>query len=154
MYCTSPKLLPVGSICISFHTFPSLTSHHSHLFLSHTLYLLPTWTLVLIPIDNIHNHNLPINDEDIEKAITILILFLSVIISVCWVAGAGVGLLPLFGWHAAEDSNRGCYFVEVMDYNYLLLIYFATIVTPSVLLAAFYAHIYRVVVKQVCLFLY
>ncbi|XP_032513242.1 adenosine receptor A3 [Danaus plexippus] len=70
------------------------------------------------------------------------------IISVCWVAGAGVGLLPLFGWHAAEDSNRGCYFVEVMDYNYLLLIYFATIVTPSVLLAAFYAHIYRVVVKQ------
>ncbi|CAG9585224.1 unnamed protein product [Danaus chrysippus] len=72
----------------------------------------------------------------------------NIIISVCWVAGAGVGLLPLFGWHAAEDSNRGCYFVEVMDYNYLLLIYFATIVTPSVLLAAFYAHIYRVVVKQ------
>ncbi|CAK1581695.1 unnamed protein product [Parnassius mnemosyne] len=35
-----------------------------------------------------------------------------------------------------------------MDYNYLLFLYFATIVTPSVLLAAFYAHIYRVVVKQ------
>ncbi|KAG6448385.1 adenosine receptor A3 [Manduca sexta] len=71
-----------------------------------------------------------------------------VIISVCWVAGAGVGLLPLFGWYANVDSTRGCYFVEVMDYNYLLFLYFATIVTPSVLLAAFYAHIYRVVVKQ------
>ncbi|XP_068630148.1 adenosine receptor A3 [Battus philenor] len=70
------------------------------------------------------------------------------IISACWVAGAGVGLLPLFGWHAAVDSAPGCYFVEVMDYNYLLFLYFATIVTPSVLLAAFYAHIYRVVVKQ------
>ncbi|XP_063821946.1 adenosine receptor A2b-like [Ostrinia nubilalis] len=70
-----------------------------------------------------------------------------VIISVCWVAGAGVGLLPLFGWHAAE-SAPGCYFVDVMDYNYLVFLYFATIVTPSVLLAAFYAHIYRVVVKQ------
>ncbi|XP_072944032.1 adenosine receptor A3 [Epargyreus clarus] len=71
-----------------------------------------------------------------------------VIISVCWVAGAGVGFLPLFGWHAAPESAPGCYFVEVMDYNYLLFLYFATIVTPSVLLAAFYAHIYRVVVKQ------
>lgn len=70
------------------------------------------------------------------------------IISVCWVAGAVVGLLPLFGWHAVVDSAPGCYFVDVMDYNYLLFLYFATIVTPSVLLAAFYAHIYRVVVKQ------
>ncbi|KAF9421886.1 hypothetical protein HW555_002326 [Spodoptera exigua] len=69
------------------------------------------------------------------------------IISVCWVSGAGVGLLPLFGWHAGNNMP-GCYFVEVMDYNYLLFLYFATIVTPSVLLAAFYAHIYRVVVKQ------
>ncbi|CAH2086241.1 unnamed protein product [Euphydryas editha] len=77
-------------------------------------------------------------------------VFISVIISACWVAGAVVGLLPLFGWHAAVDSAPGCYFVEVMDYNYLLFLYFATIVTPSVLLAAFYAHIYRVVVKQVC----
>lgn len=71
------------------------------------------------------------------------------IISVCWVSGAGVGLLPLFGWHKGTHSTPGCYFVDVMDYNYLLFLYFATIVTPSVLLAAFYAHIYRVVVKQV-----
>ncbi|XP_038216043.1 adenosine receptor A2b [Zerene cesonia] len=70
------------------------------------------------------------------------------IISVCWVAGAGVGFLPLLGWHAAVGPTPSCYFVEVMDYNYLLFLYFATIVTPSVLLAAFYAHIYRVVVKQ------
>ncbi|XP_063620441.1 adenosine receptor A2b [Cydia splendana] len=71
-----------------------------------------------------------------------------IIISVCWVAGAGVGFLPLLGWHAAVDPDVGCYFVEVMDYNFLLFLYFATIMTPSVLLAAFYAHIYRVVVKQ------
>ncbi|XP_039746654.1 adenosine receptor A2a-like [Pararge aegeria] len=79
-----------------------------------------------------------------------LVFFISVIISACWVAGGGVGLLPLFGWHRGYDTNStpGCYFVEVMDYNYLLFLYFATIVTPSVLLAAFYAHIYRVVVKQ------
>ncbi|KAI5632088.1 7 transmembrane receptor (rhodopsin family) domain-containing protein [Phthorimaea operculella] len=55
-----------------------------------------------------------------------------VIISVCWVSGAFVGLLPLFGWHAAVgETLPGCYFVEVMDYNYLLFLYFATIVTPS-----------------------
>jgi adenosine receptor A2a len=42
-----------------------------------------------------------------------------------------------------------CLFTEVMDYDYLLFLYFATIVAPALLLAAFYAHIYRVVLKQV-----
>jgi len=42
-----------------------------------------------------------------------------------------------------------CLFTEVMDYNYLLFLYFATIVAPALLLAAFYAHIYRVVLSQV-----
>ncbi|VVC95321.1 unnamed protein product [Leptidea sinapis] len=54
------------------------------------------------------------------------------IISACWVAGAGVGLLPLFGWHAAVGPSPGCYFVEVMDYNYLLFLYFATIMSAVV----------------------
>lgn len=78
-----------------------------------------------------------------------MFLFVPVIISVCWFAGASVGFLPLFGWHKAVDPHPDCYFVEVMDYNFLLFLYFATIITPSVLLAAFYAHIYRVVLKQV-----
>ncbi|KAJ8681357.1 hypothetical protein QAD02_017144 [Eretmocerus hayati] len=35
-----------------------------------------------------------------------------------------------------------------MDYDYLVFLYFATIIFPALLIAAFYAHIYRVVVKQ------
>ncbi|EFA10295.2 hypothetical protein TcasGA2_TC012510 [Tribolium castaneum] len=35
-----------------------------------------------------------------------------------------------------------------MDYNYLVFLYFGTIITPALLLAAFYAHIYQVVLKQ------
>uniref|UniRef100_A0A1I8MRQ5 G-protein coupled receptors family 1 profile domain-containing protein n=1 Tax=Musca domestica TaxID=7370 RepID=A0A1I8MRQ5_MUSDO len=72
-----------------------------------------------------------------------------VIISMCWLAGAIVGFLPLFGWHAAVDTNQACLFVEVMDYNYLVFLYFATIITPALLMIAFYAHIYKVIIKQV-----
>ncbi|GLH10457.1 Dopamine receptor 2, partial [Gryllus bimaculatus] len=68
------------------------------------------------------------------------------IIGVCWLAGSLVGFLPLFGWH--EPSHGACLFTKVMDYNYLVFLYFATIVVPALLLACFYVHIYRVVLKQ------
>ncbi|KAH8385984.1 hypothetical protein KR200_011737 [Drosophila serrata] len=72
-----------------------------------------------------------------------------VIISMCWVAGTIVGFLPLFGWHADVGDNQECLFVEVMDYDYLVFLYFATIITPTLLMLAFYTHIYRVIIKQV-----
>lgn len=72
------------------------------------------------------------------------------IIGVCWISGTLVGLLPLFGWHRPQSSEgMKCLFTEVMDYDYLLFLYFATIVAPALLMAAFYAHIYRVVLNQV-----
>lgn len=67
----------------------------------------------------------------------------------CWVAGSIVGFLPLFGWHAGTEANAVCLFVKVMDYNYLVFLYFATIITPAILMLAFYAHIYRVIIRQV-----
>ncbi|KAH8334686.1 hypothetical protein KR074_001460 [Drosophila pseudoananassae] len=72
------------------------------------------------------------------------------IISMCWVAGTIVGFLPLFGWHNKDvGHNQECLFVEVMDYDYLVFLYFATIITPALLMLAFYTHIYRVIIKQV-----
>lgn len=75
----------------------------------------------------------------------------TVIISMCWVAGTIVGFLPLFGWHVKpeNEAEMSCHFVKVMDYNYLVFLYFATIITPALLMLAFYTHIYRVIVKQV-----
>ncbi|XP_012272428.1 adenosine receptor A2b isoform X1 [Orussus abietinus] len=70
------------------------------------------------------------------------------IICACWVAGTLVGFLPLLGWNAGKKSDEKCIFTEVMDYDYLVFLYFATIIFPALLIAAFYAHIYRVVVKQ------
>ena len=67
----------------------------------------------------------------------------------CWIAGTLVGFLPLLGWNAGKKSNEKCIFTEVMDYDYLVFLYFATIIFPALLIAAFYTHIYRVVVKQV-----
>ncbi|XP_044271328.1 adenosine receptor A2a isoform X2 [Tribolium madens] len=71
-----------------------------------------------------------------------------VIITVCWVTGSIVGFLPLMGWHKSAPSDGRCFFLGVMDYNYLVFLYFGTIITPALLLAAFYAHIYQVVLKQ------
>ncbi|XP_045132498.1 uncharacterized protein LOC123516859 isoform X4 [Portunus trituberculatus] len=71
------------------------------------------------------------------------------IILMCWVAGTLVGLLPVMGWYNTKNEyNQVCYFVKVMSYNYLVFIYFGTIVFPGVLMAAFYTHIYTVVLKQ------
>ncbi|KAK2581183.1 hypothetical protein KPH14_007987 [Odynerus spinipes] len=70
------------------------------------------------------------------------------IICVCWITGTVVGFLPLFGWNAGKKSDEKCIFTQVMDYDYLVFLYFATIIFPALLIAAFYAHIYRVVVKQ------
>ncbi|XP_014245551.1 adenosine receptor A3 [Cimex lectularius] len=71
------------------------------------------------------------------------------IICLCWVLGTIVGFLPLLGWNngMAIDSPQ-CHFTEVMDYNFLVFLYLATIVFPALLMAAFYAHIYSVVLKQ------
>ncbi|XP_011141533.1 adenosine receptor A2b isoform X2 [Harpegnathos saltator] len=70
------------------------------------------------------------------------------IICVCWIAGTLVGFLPLLGWNASQTDGHRCIFTKVMDYNYLVFLYFATIIFPALLIAAFYAHIYRVIVKQ------
>ncbi|XP_034951430.1 adenosine receptor A2b-like [Chelonus insularis] len=70
------------------------------------------------------------------------------IICVCWIAGTLVGFLPLLGWNAGYKSEQKCIFVKVMDYDYLVFLYFATIIFPALLIAAFYAHIYRIVLKQ------
>ncbi|XP_064088046.1 alpha-1D adrenergic receptor-like isoform X3 [Macrobrachium nipponense] len=68
------------------------------------------------------------------------------IILLCWLAGIFLGFLPLMGWR--QEHEGGCYFVKVMDYNYLVFIYFSTIVFPGILMAFFYTHIYTVVLKQ------
>ncbi|XP_014479841.1 PREDICTED: adenosine receptor A2b-like isoform X2 [Dinoponera quadriceps] len=70
------------------------------------------------------------------------------IICVCWIAGTLVGFLPLLGWNAGETNDHRCIFTKVMDYDYLVFLYFATIIFPALLIAAFYAHIYRVILKQ------
>lgn len=71
------------------------------------------------------------------------------IISFCWFLGGFVGFLPLLGWHSAESDEQACFFVEVMDYNYLVFLYIATIIIPAMALLGFYVHIYTVIIRQV-----
>ncbi|XP_069160678.1 uncharacterized protein [Procambarus clarkii] len=69
------------------------------------------------------------------------------IILACWASGTLVGLLPTMGWHEHDDHGL-CLFRKVMDYDYLVFLYFCTIVGPGILMAVFYTHIYTVVLKQ------
>jgi len=64
--------------------------------------------------------------------------------------GLLIGFLPLMGWRAAKGPTLdACEFSRVMDYNYLVFLYLATIILPALFMATSYAHIYTVVIKQV-----
>ncbi|XP_047474431.1 uncharacterized protein LOC125028886 isoform X2 [Penaeus chinensis] len=68
------------------------------------------------------------------------------IILMCWLAGTFIGLFPLMGWR--EEYDGVCLFTKVMNYDYLVFLYFFTIVGPGIIMAVFYTHIYTVVLKQ------
>lgn len=77
-------------------------------------------------------------------------IFFSGIIGVCWIMGLLIGFMPLMGWRAAKGPTLdACEFSSVMDYNYLVFLYLATIILPALFMATSYAHIYTVVIKQV-----
>lgn len=73
------------------------------------------------------------------------------IICACWVAGSSVGFLPLMGWNNVHGDVTSCFFERVMSPQYLVFLYFGTIIVPATIMAAFYTHIYTVVLKQVYL---
>lgn len=85
-----------------------------------------------------------------DKDITYYSVCSAGMISICWVLGIFVGFLPLLGWRAVSAGpKQACLFVKVMDYNYLVFLYFTTIVLPALMLLFFYSHIYTVIMKQV-----
>jgi hypothetical protein len=74
-----------------------------------------------------------------------------IIIITCWIIGALIGFLPLFGWHNRPENDSKCLFIPIMKYNFLVFLYFVTIVLPALIMAFFYARIYLVVMKQLSL---
>lgn len=71
------------------------------------------------------------------------------VILISWLLAAIIGLLPLMGWNRGVPPEPRCIFLEVMEPSYLLFIHFATIVTPTLIMAALYFSIYMIVRKQV-----
>ncbi|CAG2163129.1 unnamed protein product [Oppiella nova] len=73
------------------------------------------------------------------------------IIISCWIVGAVIGFLPIL-WNNGLDMYKSldnkCLFIPVMDYNFLVFLYFSTIVLPALMMAFFYGRIYLVVMKQ------
>ncbi|KAF5304165.1 hypothetical protein FQR65_LT08058 [Abscondita terminalis] len=142
--------LLVGLLGIPFALLASVglpTNLHGCLFTVSLLLVLCTisiFSLVAVSVDRYWAILYPMGYSRHVRTRTAL-----VIISVCWISGGFIGFLPLMGWHQAVEEPFQCFFLKVMDPNYLVFLYFATIITPAILLAASYAHIYRVVLKQV-----
>jgi len=85
-----------------------------------------------------------------KMIITVKIVAVLGIICVCWITGLLIGFMPLMGWRAVEGPMlESCEFSRVMDYNYLVFLYLATIILPALFMATSYAHIYTVIIKQV-----
>jgi len=72
-----------------------------------------------------------------------------IIIACCWTTATVIGLLPAAGWNAGEPREPRCFFMEVMDFRYLVFVYLATIVAPSFFMAVVYVVIFKVVRRQV-----
>lgn len=73
------------------------------------------------------------------------------IICFCWIIGSMIGFLPLFGWNNGHLASDECFFIPIMNYDFLMFLYFATIVLPAIIMAFFYIRIYIVVVQQLSL---
>lgn len=70
-------------------------------------------------------------------------------IFIAWLVATVVGLLPTLGWNRGMPPEPRCFFTEVTHPGYLVFIYFATIVAPSLFMGAIYAVIFNKVRKQV-----
>lgn len=72
----------------------------------------------------------------------------TVIIFLCWMLGSIIGFLPLLGWNEGPTESGKCLFIPIIDYNFLVFMYFGTTIYPGVLMAYFYSRIYCVVIEQ------
>src|SRR5699024_6786943 len=61
-----------------------------------------------------------------------------VIICLCWILGSAIGFLPLFGWNNGHLASDECFFIPIMNYDFLMFLYFVTIVLPAIIMAFFY----------------
>ncbi|XP_022242408.1 adenosine receptor A1-like [Limulus polyphemus] len=78
----------------------------------------------------------------------------AIIVLVCWVLGSTIGFFPLFGWNSGPEPSGRCFFTQVMSYDFLVFLYFVTIIYPTLLMVFFYGKIYLVVLKQASIVFY
>lgn len=73
----------------------------------------------------------------------------AVVICTSWILSTLIGLFPVFGWNKGRPKVPRCFFLEVMNLEYLLFIYVVTILIPSFFIIAVYLMIYKTVRRHV-----
>uniref|UniRef100_A0A667ZYE4 Adenosine receptor B1a n=1 Tax=Myripristis murdjan TaxID=586833 RepID=A0A667ZYE4_9TELE len=66
-----------------------------------------------------------------------------------WLLAFLIGLVPLMGWHKPPPDSGYCFFVFVVDMNYMVFFnFFACVLTPLVVMFLIYAQIFATVKRQ------
>ena len=123
------------------------TNYHACLFMNSLLLLLCTasiFSLLAVTIDRYWAIMFPLTYyiRMTHRNAIVTIAFI-------WVGSCIIGLMPTMGWNAGMPPQPRCFFLEVMDLKYLVVLYFCTILLPSLIMAAAYFRIYRAVKRQV-----
>ncbi|XP_078466186.1 adenosine receptor A1-like [Lampetra planeri] len=60
-----------------------------------------------------------------------------------WLVAFLIGLVPAMGWHKGSPSDSYCYFVAVVDMNYMVYFnFFGCVLTPLLIMFVIYARIF------------
>ena len=65
-----------------------------------------------------------------------------------------VGFLPVMGWNKGYPSTPGCFFMQIIDMNYMMFNAIVVIYIPLFVMVVLYGFIYRAVREQVSLSLF
>ena len=69
-----------------------------------------------------------------------------IVILICWISGAVVGSVPMFGFHSGPREIAECAFILVIDMEYMVYFnFFGFILVPLVIIFATYFYIFKVI---------
>lgn len=137
--------LLVGAVGMPIYIYSMLTDLPAHF---EFCLIINTWILTLCTISIFHL--LALSYDRYTVIVTLTRITQSkkekrarLLIGAAWLLGTIVGCLPLMGWNNGPPEEPRCIFVEIIDFSYLVFLYYFTIITPTVFMIFFYVGICR-----------
>lgn len=139
--------LLVGVVGMPVYIYSMLTDLPNHFELC---LVINTWILMLCTVSIFHLIALSLDRYTVIVMMTRMTQAKKekrayILIGAAWMLGGVVGSLPLMGWNMGPSAQPRCVFIEIMDFSYLVFLFYFTIITPTAFMIFFYVSIYRTV---------